>query len=467
MELARRAKEGPQLKQGVSQNTSLRTSLSVRVDPRVMLASSLAQLTQSEIEQAVDTELQENPALERLEEPDSVTEETILRSVAPAQLRPTSEDYEWQRSLPAGSEDVDWVSLMPSSNSLADHLRAQLLGELPPGLQHAGEYLIGCIDERGYLSTPVEEVALDCQCSLEDAELAIKLLQRCNPPGVGARTLQEALCLQLRGERSIEARLARLILKDSFDEFLARDVRALARKYKALPEVVSDSIRLITSLAPYPAEGWNQHEANGGELSGTVLPEVVLSLSANGWTVTVPFSHADNLIVNREYRTRLRERRSHGPSERRHLSEYVERAQRFIGALRQREGTLLKIGAVLIERQTGFVSTGQYHFLQPLTRSELAQRACVHESTVSRATMNKFVQIATGEVVPFEVFFKPALRVQRMIEEILATENPGNPLSDQQIAKMLAERGVRVARRTVNKYRDRTRLLSSRRRRTA
>jgi RNA polymerase sigma-54 factor len=91
----------------------------------------------------------------------------------------------------------------------------------------------------------------------------------------------------------------------------------------------------------------------------------------------------------------------------------------------------------------------------------------VHESTMSRATQGKFVQLPNKDIVPFEVFFKPALRVQKMIEEILATENPGRPLSDDAIAQMLAERGIKVARRTVNKYRDRTKLLSSRRRRAA
>jgi RNA polymerase sigma-54 factor len=105
--------------------------------------------------------------------------------------------------------------------------------------------------------------------------------------------------------------------------------------------------------------------------------------------------------------------------------------------------------------------------LTALTRSQIAKVIGVHESTISRATADKFVQIGNGEVISFEVFFKPALRIQKMIEEILATENPSNPLSDERIAEMLAEQGVQVARRTVNKYRDKTKLLSSRKRRMA
>ena len=126
-----------------------------------------------------------------------------------------------------------------------------------------------------------------------------------------------------------------------------------------------------------------------------------------------------------------------------------------------------RVGRYLLERQSGFIETGEYRFLTSMTRTQLARALDLHESTISRATMGKFVQIANGEVVPFEAFFKPALRVQKMIEEILAHENPNAPLSDERIAQMLAERGVVVARRTVNTYRDRTKLLSSRRRRTA
>lgn len=128
---------------------------------------------------------------------------------------------------------------------------------------------------------------------------------------------------------------------------------------------------------------------------------------------------------------------------------------------------MTKIGEYLVQQQGGFVATGDYAFLAPLTRSQMAKDLGVHESTISRATSDKFVQIGNGEVVSFDVFFKPALRVQKMIEDILQSENPANPLSDERIAEMLAERGVVIARRTVNKYRDKTKLLSSRKRRYA
>mgnify|MGYP002867034042 FL=1 len=136
-------------------------------------------------------------------------------------------------------------------------------------------------------------------------------------------------------------------------------------------------------------------------------------------------------------------------------------------ALDQRRRTLEKIGTFLIEKQGGFVATGQVQYLADLTRSKMAEELGIHESTVSRATMDKFVQIATGEVLSFDVFFSRSLRVQKIIADLLANENPSNPLSDERISQILAEQGFKVARRTVNKYRDKNRLLSSRRRRTA
>jgi RNA polymerase sigma-54 factor len=177
-----------------------------------------------------------------------------------------------------------------------------------------------------------------------------------------------------------------------------------------------------------------------------------------------------DLTLNREYRKRFKELNTMEKppkDEKRHVTHYVQRAEDFIGCVHQRKRTLRKIGEYLIENQPSFVTTGSYEFLRPLTRTKMAEDLGIHESTVSRATMDKYVQLSSGEVVPFEVFFKPALRVQKMIEEILQHENPDNPLSDEAIARLLEQKGVQVARRTVNKYRDRTKLLSSRKRKSA
>lgn len=447
-----------------------RLDTTLRVDPRIVLSSQVLQMTQPELEQAVESELNENPALERLaHDLEPVTDEAILRVVAPQELAPTSEDFEFHRSLPAESAP-DWTEMASALPSLWDHLRAQLIPYLPPKLQPVGEFMIGCVSEKGYLGAPLEEIALDTRCSLEEAEIVLRALQNCEPAGVGATNLQECLLLQLRKVDTYEQKLARAILREHLDDFIARRVDRISRRYRVVPDVVQAAFREILALSPFPGEEFGGPAPSARSRSTGILPDLVFGYSEAGWTVEVRGLDPNNLAVNRAYQRRLRQLnddRHACRDEKRHLETYVARAGDFIASVQQRRQTLRAVGEYLLQRQTGFIATGRYQFLTALTRSRLARDLGIHESTVSRATQGKFVQIPNGDVLPFEVFFKPALRVQKMIEEILQSENPNNPLSDEAIAALLAKKGVVVARRTVNKYRDRTRLLSSRKRRSA
>ncbi len=450
-----------------------RQQLTLRVDPKIVLSSQLLELSQAELDSAIANELAENPALERLhDDEEALTDDSILRTLAPHELTPSSEDFEFRRSLPQGSlEAVDWLDFAASNDSLWDHLQAQMSSSLPKYLRHIGAFVVGCVDDRGYLTLDVEEIALHCDCSIEDAERVVESLKSCEPPGVGATNIRECLMLQLKGQERLEARLAYSILNSHFDDFLARNIRGLMRRYKVHPELIEAAFQEVTSLTPYPGEAFSSHSAHQSDPTpAAVVPDIALHFDPSGWTVEIKGFDPADLTINRSYKNRLaaiRETSKSSGDERRHLSEYVERAGRFIESLNQRKQTLRRIGEYLVSKQAGFVSTGEYRFLVPLTRTQVAKDLGVHESTVSRATMDKFVQIGTGEVVSFEIFFKPALRVQKMIEEILLHENPNSPLSDERIAQMLAEKGIVVARRTVNKYRDRTKLLSSRRRKSA
>ncbi|MBI1757409.1 MAG: RNA polymerase factor sigma-54 [Fimbriimonas ginsengisoli] len=456
---------------GFQVSQRLETGVGLRVDPRVVTTSRLLQLGRHELDQAIEAELNENPALDRLvEEPEPLDEQTILRTVAPNELRPGSEDFEFRRSLPQDDGHHDWIELAADTPTLRDHLRAQLIGTVAPQLVKVCQYLVEGVDERGYLTLSVEEAALACGCTLEDAESALTRLQACEPAGVGAASLQQCLLLQLRNADTIERKLARAIIRSHLDDFVARRTLRLARRFRVLPDVIEAASTEIMALNPYPGEGFGLNAANRSSRASGITPDLVLSRTELGWEIDVPGPDASSLCVNRFYRRRLSEmHQTHkaAPDERRHVVTYVRRATDFIASIQQRKRTLRRIGEYLSEHQGGFVSTGSYRFLQPLTRAQMAADLGLHESTVSRATMDKFVQIANGETIQFEVFFRPALRVQKMIEEILATENPGNPLSDERIAELLAEQGVVVARRTVNKYRDRTKLLSSRKRRSA
>jgi RNA polymerase sigma-54 factor len=425
-----------------------------------------------ELEQVIETEINENPALERLQEDqEPINEEAILRSVAPHELRPSSEDFEFLRSLPNDDDMPDWVDLAASETTLNEHLRAQLLPLVPASLRGLAEYIVECVNDNGYLGAEVEEIALAASASLEEVESVLRLLHSIEPAGIGARNVRECLLLQLRNPDTYEKKLARKILRHCWDEFVARKTLPISRKYRVMPALVEAAFDEVLCLNPFPGENFEATQTwSRSSKSIGIVPDLKLLRTDQGWSVEVLGPDPTSLKVSRSYRRRLSELerlRSAPKDEKRHLSTQVQRAVDFIGCLEQRRITMRRIGAYLVEHQGSFATTGQYQFLMPLTRCKMAVDLGIHESTVSRATMDKFVQIATGEIVSFDVFFKPALRIQKMIEEILAMENPANPLSDETIAKMLAKKGVVVARRTVNKYRDRTKLLSSRKRRSA
>jgi RNA polymerase sigma-54 factor len=453
-------------------NTGFRTSqrfeTGLRVDPKLLLSSQILQQSLQELEQVIEAELNENPALERVHsEADPITESEILRNIAPRELRPHGDDRELWRSLPVDDVTPSWIDLASSDITLAEHLNAQLIPQIPDRLRIVGEFVIGSLSDNGYLYEPVEEIALGANCSIEEAQMVVDELKRCEPAGIGANGIQEALLLQLRSYDSLEGKIARRIVRDHLDLFTSGKKMRLARKFSVTPAVIDQVFTMILGCAPFPGDAFRPSSQLNELRLPAIQPDIVLTRTDMGWEISVKGPQSLEFSVNNYYKKRLEELqadRSKEKDERRHLSHYVERAGDFIDCLEQRRRTMMRIGEFLIEKQSGFITTGNHEFLQSLTRTQLAHGINLHESTISRATQGKFVQLATGETVSFEVFFKPALRVQKMIEDILATENPDAPFSDERIAQILASKGVNVARRTVNKYRDRTKLLSSRKR---
>ena len=456
------------MKQGA--RLGFRQEVGLKVDPKLLLTSQILQHTQQELEQAISTELNENPALERVPDDQTpLTDRQIERAVSGRDLKPRGDDRELWRSLPHDDTTPNWIELKSSESNLSDHLRAQLLPMLPREIRHVGDYVIGSLNESGYLYEPVEEIALGANCSIEEAQEVIDALKKCEPAGIGASGVQESLILQLRQDPTLEGRIARSIVREHLDLFTAGKINKIAKRYSVPSEVVQGAFERITACNPFPSDAFRSEDRTSQSREPGIQPDLVMHRTEAGWEIDVKGPQSSEFSINGYYKRRL-ELESSGKlekDERRHLAHYVDRANDFIDCLEMRKRTLMRIGQYLIEKQGGFVSTGNASFLQSLTRSQMAHDLELHESTISRATQGKYVQLANGETVSFEVFFKAALRVQKMIEEILATENPDNPLSDERIAQILAEKGVVVARRTVNKYRDRTKLLSSRKRRSA
>jgi RNA polymerase sigma-54 factor len=460
------------MRHSFGQRQSQRVSITTKIDPRVVLTSQVLQLNCNELSQMVESEMLENPALERIDElNDPITDEEVMEVVAPGELS-GDHSYDTIRSTPQDAGTApDWVDLTAAADSLCDSLLAQLHSALEEEHWLLADYFVGSIDDRGYLSTTVEEAALDCNCSLERATAVLAVLQNCEPPGIGATDLRECLMLQLRDPATETERLARLLLTRHWDHLVKTSKTSIQKKLKIPIEEIEDAFEVILKLRPHPTDGFRRQAGPArAERSPAATPDLIIEHTESGWKIEAAGPSHQAFRVSSVYTEELEklDAKYKGHSgERRHIAEHINRAEWFLGALTSRQQLLTNIAKHLIEHQAGFLKTGDYRFLEPMTRSKMASIIGAHESTVSRAAKGKFLRIASGDVISFEVLFKPALKVQKMIEEILRHENPNSPLSDERISEILAEQGVKVARRTVNKYRDRHKLLSSRHRKSA
>lgn len=460
-------------RQGVTTRVDQRVGL--RVDPKVVVSSRILELQRFELESAIQQEITDNPALELLEEAsDPIDEAELLRELSGEQEpSPVDDDFDTYAPKIYGPDDsVDWTDFVAAPITLHDHLLGQLLPLVHRELSPLARYIVDCVEPTGYLDTPIEEIAHATGHSLRQAKSVLKKLQSCEPAGVGAHDLRECLLLQLVGSTDEITSVARILLTNHWDTVPVRKAPGLARKLGVSESLISDAFDKIATLSPYPGDSFVAERGYRRSVaSGAVTPDIVYHRDDRGVRFEVRGCDSNQLCLNPWYKQRYREIKREAArastEEFKHIREYVGRAVNFIRAIHQRKQTLGKIAACLLEHELPFISTGSYRFLRGDTRVRLAKAIDLHESTVSRATMGKFVQLANRDIVSFEVFFKPALRVQKMIEEILATENPSRPLSDREIAAILRQRGISVARRTVSKYREQCRMLSSHQRRTA
>lgn len=433
----------------------------VRVDAKLVTASRLLELPRYELDDAVLQELSENPALERLDGGEDISLEVRY----PARSR-------YPGSPARGDEEADWVDFLVAPVVLRDHLEAQLLPKVSQEDRPLALFLIDCINPRGYLDMSVEEIANLTGVDLDKVKRLIRLLQECDPAGVGASDLRECLLLQLERSEDPLSGLAREIIENHWNLLIQHRHRALARALRKPLKMVEEAVQVISSLTPYPGEAFvSEHQVYVPAESVAVVPDLIFQRDASGVSVSVTGWDASQLTINPSYLSAFRKLKGNHPAssadEAVHVKTFVLRALNFIDGLHHRKIVLLRIGHELLKVQAGYILTGSVKFLKPLTRVQLAKAVGLHESTVSRATLNKHVQLATGEIVPFEVFFKPALRVRLLIEEILSTENPQHPMSDREVAEALRAQGIHIARRTVAKYREQIRILSSHRRKTA
>lgn len=456
----------------------------MKVSPRLVAANYILELSSQELQQQISTELSENPALELVEIPTCRVCGTELQgSICPRCIQhqkvgsastygtennsySTEDGGGDSRARSGDDEEFDPLTRVASEQTLGEKLLMDMGAALPDEDMVIAEYLVGSLDEKGYLAVKVEDVAYELDVSLDTVRAVLRVLQAQEPVGIGARNLRECLSLQIAylEERGLSQPHALEIVTQFLTELGEHKFGRIAHELKISQQEVADVWEFVkTKLNPHPAHGFSATNASDRDTRAMyIIPDVVISKGPDEFEVEVVESRRFVLRVNPMY-TRLsadlhRSSAAMNPDEKRHVQQYVGRAKLFIANINQRRQTLFNITRCLVDQQREFLEKGVRH-LRPLSRAAVAQELGVHESTVSRATASKYVMLPSGEVIPYAHFFTPSLSVKDIMKEVI--EKEGKPLTDSEIVERLKERGIHIARRTVAKYRMQLSILPS------
>ena len=454
---------------------SLRTaaSLHTTLSPRLQHAVRLLQMSSQDFAQVVRDALDSNPFLEQDESAPAAEEAGAPDGDAAVPGPGEGWGVDAASRMRRVDADAGAFDTLEAATSLADHLLGQLnVLPLPERDRMLALCVVESLDDDGYLRVPLEELAdaLPLLPSPDPQELSIALrrVQALDPAGVGARSVAECLALQLPAIADPDTRaLAGAILRYHMDALAARDTRALAREVGAHPAVVETACAAIRRLDPHP--GWRYSQASVQYLT----PDVIVKKVRGRWTATLNDAVVPRLRLNRGYVELFQRHRSDQHTE---LGAHLQDARWTVRNVEQRFSTILAVAQAILKRQQHFLAYGPMA-MKPLALREIAREVGVHESTVSRVTNNKFMATPCG-VFELKYFFSRGLEtanggecsptaIRGLIQEMVAGEVPGHPLSDVEIARQLGSQGLKVARRTVTKYRQLLRIESAERRRAA
>ncbi|HMF47259.1 MAG: polymerase sigma-54 factor [Candidatus Binatota bacterium] len=467
--------------------------------PQLQQAIKLLQLSRLELEEMVLKELQENPALEegaseetesndqpRVEAPGEpaaeLAELTVNRELSAVDKIGT---LDWQEYLDthsnsmhssltaeAMSEDGDappsWENSLTKKTSLEDHLIWQLrLSKITEKESAIGLYVIQNLNENGYLTLTVEEVCSATETTPEDVEAILKRIQFFDPVGVAARNLRECLLIQLENLHLSDTLAARIVA-DYISFLESKRYEKLAKDLGVTIDDIADAAHLIASLEPKPSRGYEQDEVR------TVLPDVFVEKIDGEYIIYLNDDGVPRLRVSSLYRRMAGQEGAAEEQARQYLQEKVRAATWLIKSIQQRQQTLFRVTQSIFKFQQEFLDHGVSR-LKPMVLRDVAEDIHMHESTVSRATANKYVHTPQG-LFELKFFFQSGLRsgsgedvasesVKEKIRGIVGAEDARKPYSDQHIAGMLSTDSIDIARRTVAKYREAMGILPSSKRR--
>jgi RNA polymerase sigma-54 factor len=356
-----------------------------------------------------------------------------------------------------------FMDSLVSETSLQEYLMGQAeLAELSPNTLAALRYLVGSLDDRGFLTQTPADVALQSGLPLEAVQEAVAALKSFDPPGIGAQNLSDCLLIQLAANGRGESLPTRMV-RDHFDLLARRRIPELARKLGAKADDVQAAIEEIGKLDPAPGRRF------ADDSNRVVVPDVTVVKEGDEWKIILNNDYIPRLRISSTYRD-LIAKGSLSRQEREYLRERMRSGKFLIDSIEQRQRTIERITREILKAQAAFFDRGVSQ-LQPLTMTRIATIVGVHETTVSRAIANKYIKTPHG-VFDFKYFFTPGYQadggaavsntsVKEMIADTVAGEDKASPLSDQEIVVGLHGKGLTIARRTVAKYREELGILPS------
>ena len=375
--------------------------------------------------------------------------------------------YDSAGSQPHTSEDAErrqhFFDSLVTETSLQEHLvrQADLL-DLAAEIHAALRHLIGGLDERGFLTQTPSEAALQAGLPLEAAQEAAKILKTFEPAGIGAKDLGECLLLQLQAAGKGDTLAARIV-RDHLDLLTRRRIPEIARKAGVHVDDVQEAIEDIGRLDPAPGRRF------ADDSNRVVVPDVAVEKDGDEWKIHLNNDYIPRLRISNTYKEMIA-RGALNKQERDYLRERMRSGKFIINSIEQRQQTIERITREILKVQRDFFEEG-VHKLRPLTMTQIADAVGVHETTVSRAIANKYIRTPHG-VFEMKFFFTPGYEnatgesvsnksVKEMINELVSLEDKGSPLSDQELVAKLKDKGIKIARRTVAKYRDELGVLPS------
>ncbi len=469
----------------VGMKQSMNLSQTLRMTPQLQQAIKLLQLSRMELETAVRKELEENPVLEDVDGPDGDTNAEVSKTEtntheenveAQAAQDPQKQDeFDWEsyldtqykptQSSGSGNEEImNYENMISTTATLFDHMMWQIRNSgFNEEEQNLAGILVSYIDDDGYIKVPMEQIAEDEGVSKEDLESVLPFVQEFDPPGIGARDLQECLLIQAKHMEE-DTRDFVTLITNHLKDLEKKNYEGIAKAMNRDLEEIVEMTKIIYTMDPKPGRQFLSNDTQ------YVSPDVYVYKVGDEYMVSLNEDGMPRLRISNFYKNVLQGKGAKGDTTQEYIQDKLRAAVWLIKSIHQRQRTIYKVTESIVKHQRDFFEKGP-GFIKPMILRDIANDIGMHESTVSRVTTAKYVHTPRG-IFELKYFFNSGINtddgdalasesVKLKIKTLVGAEDPKNPLSDQKIVDLLKKDGIQIARRTVAKYRDVLKILPS------